>query len=227
MIKPAPKDDRADKFFSPALVRRADAQGLIALLRISPDRMLQACQAGVFPWSSVGDNASLFSWWSPDPRMIIMPTRFHRSRSLARRLRRGDFSFTVNRAFASVVRGCSRPGQDSWLNEEIASSYLVLHQRRQALSVEAWYRGQLAGGLLALVAGACLAGESMFSVQRDGSKACLAWICTRLASSCHAFIDCQVPSEHLYSLGGHTIGRDHYLSLLAQAASQPNPLLGN
>ena len=73
-----------------------------------PD-LLEAYRHGIFPMPIKVERRRLIAWLSPDPRGIIEFGGLHVSRRLARRLRRGEFQFTLDRAFAAVVEGCAAP----------------------------------------------------------------------------------------------------------------------
>jgi len=74
--------------------KRKFIDGLVAVGgAVTPESLLRAYGAGVFPWSS----DPVVTWWSPDPRAIFEMERFHPSRSLRKRIRRAGWTFTVDR----------------------------------------------------------------------------------------------------------------------------------
>ena len=78
---------------------------------LSAPRLLDAYQRGIFPWYSPGEP---ILWWSPDPRMVLLPQEFRISRSLRRSLRAGRFEVKLDSDFPAVIRGCAetpRAGQ--------------------------------------------------------------------------------------------------------------------
>ncbi len=181
---------------------------------LTPERLLSAYERGVFPWYSAQQP---ILWWSPDPRMVLMPQEFKTSRSLARTLRSGRFELCLDRAFGAVIRACAAPrrsGPETWLNADMIEAYEELHRLGFAHSVECWRGAELAGGLYGLHLGSVFFGESMWSAERDASKVALA----RLVQECRArgieLIDCQVASEHLASLGAREIARSEFAALL-------------
>ncbi len=183
---------------------------------LSQDRLLLAYRGGIFPWYSKGEP---ILWWSPDPRMILLPGKFHCPASLRRLLNKGVFRFTFNTAFAQVIRNCSkapRPGQDgTWITSEMEQAYTALHEAGHAHSVECWRGGELVGGLYGVGLGACFFGESMFSKASNASKAALAVFVEQCKRWEIGLIDCQVANAHLYSLGAREIPRDAFLKMLA------------
>ena len=187
---------------------------------LSPERLCAAYDRGIFPWFAPGQP---ILWWSPDPREVLFPAEFHRSRSLAKRLRSGVFTVTRDQAFDAVVEACSkRPDRDTWITPEMKVAYRALHQVGRASSIETWNAaGELVGGLYGVRTGAVFSGESMFSRVADASKAALA----RLVDDCRAqgirLIDCQMPTAHLRSLGSRPLARAQFAAHLRAPARAP------
>lgn len=191
--------------FPPPQMARYD--GLLAVGGdLSAERLLLAYRMGIFPWYSPDEP---ILWWAPDPRLVLFPEEFHCSRRLARILRQGRFSFSINRDFAGVIRACAeihRPGQEgSWLGEEMIEAYCRLHLQGYAHSVECWRNGVLVGGIYGVALGKVFFGESMFSREANASKAALAHLVAALKHSGGSMIDCQVSSDHLFRLGARLI----------------------
>jgi len=199
--------------FPPA--ERAGRDGLLAIGGdLSPRRLLRAYGRGIFPWYGEGEP---ILWWSPDPRFVLFPGEFHAGATLKKVLRRGDFRFTFDRAFAAVMDGCAlpRPGQSgTWITPDMRQAYVELHRLGYAHSLEAWKGGDLAGGLYGLSLGNCFFAESMFRFENNASKAVLAVLAATLAEKKFTVIDCQVPSPHLAAWGARLIPRRRYLELL-------------
>ena len=184
---------------------------------LSAERLLAAYGHGIFPWFD--DDRSPPVWWSPDPRAVLFPDRLRVSRSLARRLRRGDYAITMDTAFAAVVKGCAAPresGGGTWITPGMRAAYQRLHALGFAHSVEAWDGQRLAGGLYGVSLGGMFFGESMFSRRTDASKAALAALVARLEGWRFELIDCQLPNAHLSSLGAEPMARDEFLDRLAR-----------
>ena len=194
----------------------ADDSGLVAVGGdLQPVRLLEAYQKGVFPWY---DESMPICWWSPDPRAIIELDGLHISRRLARTLRSGRFTCTVNRAFARVIRGCARrPGEGTWITPEMIEAYTLLHKKGYAHSVEAWCGRELAGGIYGVAVGGLLAGESMFTRRTDGSKAALVYLVERLRQRGYQLFDIQFVTEHTTRMGAIEIPRAEYLARLKRA----------
>jgi leucyl/phenylalanyl-tRNA--protein transferase len=196
-----------------------DPDGLLAIGGdLSETRLLNAYRAGIFPWFS--DNQPLL-WWSPDPRTLLFPDRLHVSRSLRKTLRRQLFHVTFDTAFEQVIQHCARiprAGQDgTWITTGMIDAYCKLHRHGHAHSVEVWHGDELAGGLYGVAIGAAFYGESMFSRRRDASKIALVKLIDKLAAAGFLFLDCQVVTDHLMSLGAETVDRSAFLRINSQA----------
>jgi leucyl/phenylalanyl-tRNA--protein transferase len=202
---------------------RADPDGLLAVGGdLSPERLLAAYAAGIFPWF---DERSPILWWSPDPRLVLAPADLHVSRSLARTLRRGTFRVTADEAFERVIRRCSereRPGQrGTWITAEMVEAYVRLHRLGFAHSFEAWEGDALAGGLYGVSLGGAFFGESMFADRSDASKVALVRAVEWLRGRGVSLVDCQVRTEHLVSLGARDVPRRAFLERLRGALEAP------
>jgi leucyl/phenylalanyl-tRNA---protein transferase len=183
---------------------------------LTPDLVLRAYAAGVFPMAEARDDPRVH-WIDPDRRGIVPLDGFRISRSLARAIRRADYTVHVDTDFAGVVAACAaRP--ETWINPAIAAAFAALHARGHAHSLEVRAPdGALIGGVYGLALGAAFFGESMFSRRRDASKIALAWLVDRLRAGGFALFDVQFLTPHLASLGAVEIGRAAYRARLAQA----------
>ena len=179
---------------------------------ITPELLLHAYTLGAFPMSEGGEHDELF-WVEPKERGIFPLEGFHISRSLAKRLRKGGFSITVNTDFMGVVEACAdRP--ETWINKEIFHLYMDLYHRGYAHSLEVWEDGLLIGGVYGVSLGAAFFGESMFSRRRDASKIALAYLVERLRVGGYTLFDTQFLTSHLASLGAIELSRTKYRALL-------------
>lgn len=202
--------------------RQAADHGLVALGGdYRPERLLAAYACGIFPWPC---EDLPFAWFSPDPRLILRPQDILLSRSLRKRIRRGDLRVTFDQAFSDVVYGCAtarRDDEGTWIIEELADGMSGLHRMGFAHSVEVWQEDLLVGGLYGVSLGNAFYGESMFHRVSDASKVALVGLAARLTDWGFRMIDCQVPTDHLKSLGAIEISRDAFLDELAEAVKQP------
>lgn len=216
----APDDHRSP--FPDVETALLEPNGLLAVGGpLSPERLERAYRSGVFPWFSEGQPVL---WWSPDPRAIIYPARLRVSRSLRKRLRNGDYTVTLDTAFRRVIEGCAAPRADqagTWITPEMIEAYVELHRRGLAHSAESWHHGELVGGLYGISLGAAFFGESMFSRATDASKVALVSLVSRLHEWGFHFIDCQLPTEHLTSLGAIGVPRRRFMRQLANAVAAP------
>jgi len=198
----------------------ASEEGLVAVGgEITTKRVLSAYRQGIFPWYSE-DQPVL--WWSPEPRAILYPDGIKISRSLKKNLRRSKFSITADTAFSEVVKACAGPRTQSptggtWITAEMMDTYNRLHQLGYGHSIEVWDEEKLVGGLYGLSLGSAFFGESMFSHKTDASKLALVYLAKFSKSSGIDFIDCQLPTVHLASMGAINISRKEYLRILEAA----------
>lgn len=197
----------------------AEPSGLLAIGGdLRPERLLLAYSVGIFPWYNDG---TPILWHSPDPRMVLLASELHVSRSLRKEIRRGRFEIRLDSAFAEVVDECARVprrGQDgTWITGEMRGAYLELHERGYAHSAEAYLDGELVGGLYGVSLGRVFFGESMFSLRRDASKVAFVTLIRWMESWGVELIDCQVHTEHLARLGAYEWPRSEFLAALHEA----------
>lgn len=203
-------------FPSPSL---AEPDGLLAVGGdLSPQRLILAYRRGIFPWYS--KNTPIL-WWSPDPRMVLVPQELTVGRSLVRVLKKSLFRVTFDCAFRQVVESCAAVprnyGEGTWIVPEMMDAYEELHRMGYAHSVEAWHDGNLVGGLYGVALGRAFFGESMFTLMADASKVALVHLVRLLTRWGFDFIDCQVVTEHLRRLGAREISRQAFLGQLEKA----------
>ena len=210
-----------------ALGRASEAPGLVAAGgELDPKRLAEAYSKGIFPWYSEGQP---ILWWSPDPRMVLLPAEFRIARSLKKTIRRfmatPGCEVRIDSAFGRVIGACAttpRGGESgTWIVPEMIAAYLAWHRDGQAHSVETWIDGELAGGLYGVSLGRMFFGESMFALRTDASKIALA----ALVAFCRArgieTIDCQQRTVHLASFGGRELPRGEFMQRLGTALAMP------
>jgi len=201
------------KFPSP---QSATEEGIVAVGGdLNPLRILEAYKNGIFPWFNDDEN---LMWWSPDPRMILFPEKIKISKSFKSFLKKKEYRVSFNENFEDVIESCSnikRVNQKgTWITNGLKQSFIELHLMGYAHSVEVWQNGVIVGGLYGLDLGNIFCGESMFSIKSNASKVGLYFLCQELKQNNYRFIDCQVPSQHLRSLGAEEISRDNFLKKL-------------
>jgi leucyl/phenylalanyl-tRNA--protein transferase len=212
----------ANDRFPPVERALHEPNGLLAAgADLSVGRLLQAYEHGIFPWSSEGQP---LLWWSPDPRMVLVPSELRLPRSLRKRLARRDYEVRADTAFEEVMRACAAPraGQDgTWITGEMIEAYLRLHRAGHAHSIETWIGGQLAGGLYGVALGRAFFGESMFTRASDASKIALAHLVRQLGRWDCGLIDCQMATAHLARFGAREIPRPEFMRRLAKLVNYP------
>jgi leucyl/phenylalanyl-tRNA--protein transferase len=183
--------------------------------------LLSAYEQGLFPWYNEDDPVL---WQSPDPRFVIFPDKLHISKSMEKIFRKDVFSFALDRDFEGVIRNCGeiyRSGQGgTWITNDIIHAYGELHRLGWAHSAESYLEGRLVGGCYGVRLGNAFIGESMFAGHPNASKAAFLRLAQLLFADDLAFIDCQVHTDHLESLGGEEISRKDYLKLLDKALAE-------
>ena len=185
---------------------------------LTPDLLLRAYAAGIFPMAETRDSTQIH-WVDPQLRGILPLDRFHTSRSLAKRIARVDWRIATDTDFDGVLVGCADRAE-TWINDGIRGATLALHARGHAHSLEVWESDDLVGGVYGVAMGAAFFGESMFSRRTDASKVALAWLVHRLRAGGFRLFDTQFLTPHLASLGAVEVSRFRYRALLAEAMAQ-------
>ena len=194
----------------------AEPDGLLAIGGdLKPERLLAAYVNGIFPWFSEGNP---ILWWSPDPRTVLMLSDFKVSKSLKQSIKKNSYEIKFDTNFSEVIKQCAiveRKHEDgTWITKKMIKAYTELHKLGFAHSVETYFEGKLVGGLYGISLGKAFFGESMFHLKTDASKAAIYCLVEKLKQWDFNFIDAQVRTEHLISLGAKEISREIYLELL-------------
>lgn len=203
-------DDNRVVFPNPGL---ADPDGLLAIGGdLRPERLILAYQNGIFPWFSEGDP---ICWYAPAERCVIFPERILVSKSMSKLIRDDIFQVSFDQSFTEVIDSCAKIGrkdQDgTWITTEMREAYIELFRLGYAHSVEVWHKGALVGGLYGVHINQVFCGESMFSKVSNASKLALIWLCR---TGKYKLIDCQLPNNHLMSLGAEMISNELYHTYL-------------
>jgi leucyl/phenylalanyl-tRNA--protein transferase len=177
---------------------------------------------GIFPWYSEG---SPILWWSPDPRLIMIPEELKISRSLRQIINKNMFKISMDNAFEDVIKSCAsvnkKKHNGTWITEKMIDAYINLHNSGFAHSVESWHEGELAGGLYGVSLGGAFFGESMFSKKSNASKIAFVHLVQQSIKWGFGLIDCQVTTGHLMSLGAKEVPRSEFMKMLKQALKMP------
>jgi leucyl/phenylalanyl-tRNA---protein transferase len=203
----------------------ANQDGLLAIGGdLQEKRLLLAYENGIFPWYSEGEP---ILWFSPDPRLILRPTQFKASASLARKRSSGSFETKFDSAFSEVIQRCSAIKREkqtgTWITRDMITAYEKLHEIGHAHSVETYSEGKLVGGLYGLSIGRAFFGESMFHEVSDASKLALWALSQRLAKWNFDLIDCQMTTAHLLTLGAQEMPRAEFLKLVRESVVKKAP----
>jgi len=183
---------------------------------LTPESLLEAYQHGIFPWPIDGYP---LTWFCPDERAILDFADLHIPRSLIKAQKRSQFRFTIDQDFTAVIRNCAnaiREGQDgTWITPQMFRAYCEFHKRGYVHSVEAWEGNLLVGGVYGVDADGTFTGESMFHLRPYASKLALLFLIDHLQARGLDWIDIQVMSPHMETLGAKTIDRGQFLDKLA------------
>lgn len=199
--------------------RFASDEGLLAYGGdLSVPRLLSAYTKGIFPWYNADDP---ILWWSPNPRMVMFLDDFKVSKSLSKTIQKNIFDIKFDYDFKAVVTNCAKVKRNytdhTWIQDEIIEAYYELHLQGYAHSFESYFEGELVGGGYGVVIGNIFCGESMFSLKTDASKVALYHLVQKLKKQNFKLIDCQVPNDHLKSLGAKEVSRSKFLDMLKEA----------
>ena len=196
---------------------------MVRRLVLTPELMLRAYGAGMFPMAESRDDPTLH-WFDPEERGILPLDAFHCPRRLLRTVRAGPYQVTTDRDFPLVIQGCAAAApvrEGTWINGDIESLFTELHRRGHAHSVECRLDGALVGGLYGVSLGGAFFGESMFSVARDASKVALVHLVARLRLGGYRLLDTQFVTSHLSQFGAREIPRPEYHARLEAATRLP------
>ncbi|OYD47127.1 leucyl/phenylalanyl-tRNA--protein transferase [Sphingobacterium cellulitidis] len=191
----------------------ADEDGLLAIgADLQLERLLLAYENGIFPWYNE-ENPIL--WFAPLERFVLVPNKIKLSKSMKQIIKSNKFKITIDQDFKSVIENCAsmpRKDQDgTWIIADMQEAYIRLHEAGYAHSIEVWQDQKLVGGLYGVQVGKVFCGESMFSKVSNASKIALIYLAQNFGLS---LIDCQIPSDHLSSMGAETISQSEYLTIL-------------
>jgi len=205
----------------------AREDGLLAIGGcLREDWVLRAYEQGIFPWFNSGDP---ILWWSVDPRSVLFFSELHIQKSMRPYLNSDKYKFSIDTDFKGVMKACANaPGRgqnQTWISEEMTEVYASLHELGLAHSAEIWEDGELVGGLYGVSLGRAFFGESMFSNRKNMSKLAFIRLSRYLEKKNFDFIDCQVPTPHLTSLGAKNISRKEYLERLNKSLA-PESIIG-
>lgn len=204
--------------FPPLSDALTEPNGLIAIGGdLTHYRLINAYSKGIFPWFNENDPVM---WWSPDPRMILLPEELKVSKSLKKTIQKKTYQTKLNTAFREVMTACSqikRNGQHgTWINQTMIDAYCKLHADGYAISSESWLDGQLVGGCYGVIIDKMFYGESMFHTKTDASKVAFVNLVKHLKTLKVGMIDCQMKTPLLMQFGGREIPREEFSQTLSK-----------
>ncbi len=194
----------------------SEDDGLLAIGGdLSLERLLVAYRRGIFPWYNEGEQ---ILWWCPKPRFIIIPDEVEISKSMKKIIKKEEFKVTFNNDFEGVISSCKFTrelnGEGTWISNDMKNAYINLFKHGYAMSVESYIDEELVGGLYGVKIGKCFFGESMFSKVSNASKIALIKLSEKLNNEGFIFIDCQMHTKHLASMGGKFVDWSIFKNLL-------------
>ncbi|HEY5408832.1 MAG TPA: leucyl/phenylalanyl-tRNA--protein transferase [Ginsengibacter sp.] len=197
-------------------VESATEDGLLAFGgNLELTTLLDAYKKGIFPWYNPDEP---ICWYCPDPRFVLLPGNIKVSKSMKTIIKRKDFTFSIDKDFVGIMKNCRlavrKIGPGTWISDEIEKAYTALYEKGYAHSAEAWYNGELVGGLYGVLLGKVFFGESMFANKSNASKFAFIKYVEELEANGVRLIDCQVYTPHLESLGAEFIRRKKFTELL-------------
>ncbi len=212
------------KFPNPATSK--DPDGIICITDLSylnPENIIHAYRKGIFPWTA--SNFNHVPWFCPPKRAVLDFEELHVPRSLRKARKNSNFTYTIDKSFAEVISACAtvkrKRQRGTWIINEIFESFLELHRRGIAHSVEVWNeKGELIGGLYGVDAGGVFTGESMFHYVSNASKLAFLFLVDHLKSRGATWVDIQVMSKHFKILGAKEISREEFLRRLKETQKQ-------
>lgn len=222
-------DEYSAPHFPATNLAQEEPNGLLAAGGLlTPQWLISAYRKGIFPWF---DDESPILWWSPAPRMVLLPQDLHISRSLRKLMKKPPYTISCNLAFSEVIYQCALPrvdesGEDAgtWITQEMMQAYIRLNDNGISHSIECWNEaGELVGGLYGLLIDRVFFGESMFNRANNASKLAFAHLADYLFKQGVALIDCQMHSDHMEKFGAKEVSRNRFEELLASAQSDSSP----
>ena len=189
--------------------------GIVALGGpLTTTNLLRAYCSGIFPWPI---NDHILPWCCPEERGVLNFDELHIPRRLART--KHQFHFTIDHAFQQVITHCANVKRNhesgTWITRGMIRAYCELHRQGHAHSVEVWEGTELVGGIYGVDACGSFSGESMFSLRSNASKLALLFLIEHLQERGLDWIDIQMVTPHLESLGAKAVSRADFLEKLA------------
>ncbi len=210
-------------------VESANEDGLLGLGGdLNVDTLLLAYSKGIFPWPISSFHP--IAWFSPNPRGVLCYSDLHIPKSLEKTFKKNKFNISFNQSFPEVIMNCAlshnrktpqgKKTFETWITNEIVTSYIDLHYAGNAYSVEVWNKDKLVGGLYGVNIGYYFSGESMFYLEDDASKVGLITLMEHLYKKDVHWIDTQMVTPTVKSLGGIDLPRKIFIEWLKESQSR-------
>jgi leucyl/phenylalanyl-tRNA---protein transferase len=186
---------------------------------LEAEDLLNGYLNGIFP---MADNYGQLYWYSPEPRAIIPINSYKPSKSLRPIINQNVFKIKFNTNFLEVIKACSKPRlseNETWISEEIIDAYHKLHILGYAISVEAYYKNELVGGLYGVNIGNAFFGESMFHIMPNASKVAFHYLIEYLKANDYQLLDTQFINDNVKRFGAIEIPKAEYIKLLRTATA--------
>ncbi|MCB0371391.1 MAG: leucyl/phenylalanyl-tRNA--protein transferase [Muricauda sp.] len=201
----------------------ADIDGLLAVGgTMSTERLLLAYNSGIYYWHYPLKH---IKWWSPDPRIVIkLDTHEIPQPRLDTLLE--DFEVRVDSNFEEVLRACQNQynieGQmdNRWLTERMVRTFMELHKKGYAHTVEVWKKGKLVGGLFGVAIGKLFFGEYGFSTEEHADELAILFLIDRLQHQDFILIDMQKETFSFTNLEQDEMPRLEYMDLCKENANR-------
>lgn len=170
---------------------------------------------GIFPMAESAD-AEEVNWYSARKRGIIPLNTFRLSRRDQRSIRTAGFTPGINKDFKGVIEGCAAR-ESTWISENLKKSFMALHEKGSAHSVEVYLDEKLVGGLYGVAIGGAFFAESMFQTEKEAMKAALLFCHRHLTAQGFVLWDVQFYTDHLGRFGCVEISSRAYEKILKDA----------
>ncbi|NCN40719.1 leucyl/phenylalanyl-tRNA--protein transferase [bacterium] len=197
--------------------------GIVAVgLRPTVANLLEAYSFGIFPWPQEG---LPLLWFSPDERGILDFSEFHIPKKLKKDLKKTNFTYSWDKDFEAVMKGCQqalRKGEGgTWITDSLLKAYVAFHRAGYAHSVEVWERDSLVGGIYGVYVGGVFSAESMFFKVSPASKAALVFLVEDLREKGLTWMDVQMVSSVSRQFGGKYVSKREFLKKMKQSQRKP------
>ncbi len=207
--------------FPPAFY--ADNEGLLAVGGdMAVERLLLAYNSGIFYWHFPLKH---IKWWSPDPRTVILLDSFDFPEDRYNSLK-GTFQVTHNTDFENALRVCQQVYNikdrmnNEWLSERSFRTFLELHKKGYAHSVEIWENENMVGGSFGVAIGKIFFGEYKFGIMDSAAEFAVLSLLKKLSDEKFRLIDMQKPTIFLDDLEYDELSRIEYVGICKDNAEQ-------